>query len=732
LVLLPYVQAISEFLKSENTKPPLTLSVEGQWGSGKTSFMMQLKRELDKGFASADRQNLTVFYNAWRQDKDDAVWASFALSVSNQIREKCRFGKRCLASLILFGRRINGAGGIFRVTTIIVVWLALSAFVASMVWFAWSHTPAQIESLIKKISLPNSKAKDQLAGSIVWLLGNGWWGGSAALLFATWAQWRKVARDALHIKLEKYLTRPDYEGHVSFIESFHADFKNFLDAYVGSSRVYIFIDDLDRCDVPKAAELMQAINLLIGDDARLVFVLGMDREKVAAGIAQKYKDLLRFLPEFAKKEDEITPTDGLYFGYSYLEKFIQLTFRLPGIYDDKVLLNYLASLTIQGRSDSGNKQGYWESIITAFYRLWRRPAVQPEGAWNELPGEKNEDAMLDQEQIDWRRVETKGDSERVRRIVSMVSPLFGNNPRRLKQFLNSYRLTVYLASGQGLLDRKENRPAVTHEQLGKFVALMMRCPDLLPILQKDPQFFEKFNLGDYPEPFLKPRWLSEQGVIAIWDYGTRENAIPFDVEAYSLRKLDVAKLLSILPLAPLPAPKAATSMNQDSLVSTLFDQLSRIGEQYERVRSEHKFGPNRTKEMTSVVASAYPLLHNFPEEGMADLFSLLIQNNRPGLKLMALIAARVQPQAEFYRFVKRCLNLRNSNSWFEHYHALMAAGRLALQGDDDIRSEVSSILEQQLPSLQADQDRLVLATEILKGLKNVPTSKRPRGSGASA
>ena len=38
----PYVTAIAKFLLNEETKPPLTLSIEGEWGSGKSSFMKQL------------------------------------------------------------------------------------------------------------------------------------------------------------------------------------------------------------------------------------------------------------------------------------------------------------------------------------------------------------------------------------------------------------------------------------------------------------------------------------------------------------------------------------------------------------------------------------------------------------------------------------------------------------------------------------------------------------------
>jgi hypothetical protein len=54
----PYVRAIAEFLTNESTKPPLVLSIEGEWGSGKSSFMLQLKEtllEVEKPIAVLNR-----------------------------------------------------------------------------------------------------------------------------------------------------------------------------------------------------------------------------------------------------------------------------------------------------------------------------------------------------------------------------------------------------------------------------------------------------------------------------------------------------------------------------------------------------------------------------------------------------------------------------------------------------------------------------------------------------
>jgi predicted KAP-like P-loop ATPase len=42
----PYVKAIADFLTDTFTEPPLTISIEGQWESGKSSFMLQQTFEL--------------------------------------------------------------------------------------------------------------------------------------------------------------------------------------------------------------------------------------------------------------------------------------------------------------------------------------------------------------------------------------------------------------------------------------------------------------------------------------------------------------------------------------------------------------------------------------------------------------------------------------------------------------------------------------------------------------
>ncbi len=108
---------------------------------------------------------------------------------------------------------------------------------------------------------------------------------------------QKIIRP-LSYDLAKCVRNLKYEEKVAFIDRFQLDFSDIVKSYAGEkAKIFVFIDDLDRCEVPKAAELLQAINLLLStDQGNLFFVLGLDREMVAAGIAAKNEKILPTLP----------------------------------------------------------------------------------------------------------------------------------------------------------------------------------------------------------------------------------------------------------------------------------------------------------------------------------------------------------------------------------------------------------------------------------------------------
>ena len=82
----------------------------------------------------------------------------------------------------------------------------------------------------------------------------------------------------------------------------------------------VLVDDLDRCLPEKAVEMLEAIKLFL-DVQGCAFVLALDDEVIERGIAHRYRDYLKPTPG-AKEPMPIT-------GHEYLEKIVQLPFRLP-------------------------------------------------------------------------------------------------------------------------------------------------------------------------------------------------------------------------------------------------------------------------------------------------------------------------------------------------------------------------------------------------------------------
>lgn len=146
--------------------------------------------------------------------------------------------------------------------------------------------------------------------------------GSILPIFYFWKDIKDVIGNPFDFS--KFVSNPNYTEHISFIERFHSDFSKIIKSYAGNSRVYVFIDDLDRCEIPKAAELMQALNLMISDEANIYFSIGMDRKVISAGLAAKNEQIFKYL-----KMDGPNHGYGLEYGYNFIEKFIQLPFKVP-------------------------------------------------------------------------------------------------------------------------------------------------------------------------------------------------------------------------------------------------------------------------------------------------------------------------------------------------------------------------------------------------------------------
>ena len=73
-----YIDTLAEFIMKCNT--PMTIAIQGDWGSGKTSMMNMVKRQIDN-------QAMTVWFNTW-QFSQFGMQAILPLGLLNALLDK--------------------------------------------------------------------------------------------------------------------------------------------------------------------------------------------------------------------------------------------------------------------------------------------------------------------------------------------------------------------------------------------------------------------------------------------------------------------------------------------------------------------------------------------------------------------------------------------------------------------------------------------------------------------
>ena len=560
-----YVNALADFLVAPNTRAPLTCSIEGSWGSGKSSFMLQLRNRL-KTIAPNSR---SIEFNAWKYDKQEELWAAFALNLARSLRSQTPVMRRFLGDCKLYFSRIKGFGEALKLATFALAWIAI--FIgAGYIFFHFTRAGANTRAVVVKQAVDdlsggkstekpvasNSKpvppvtltqdadpTPAQMVGvrDIHYWLGQSTWAGAGIVFFALlWKLPESFRKRLFSTQIEQYIDKPDYKGKAAFLDTFSQDFTRTVHAYshTPQSKIFVFIDDLDRCEAPKAADLMQAINLLIGDGNSLIFILGLDRAKVAAAIAFKFREIIPYLDPTLGLDHQ--PASIRNFGDAFLEKFIQLSFRLPISSNDAQAQRFIDSL-IADASTSATAAAL-------------DPAKPTREAAAAAAAESVRRAL---------RIESGAESQRIRDIVMMVREVLEYSPRRIKTFLNAFRLALYIASAQGLLhnDSQIGKAEVTPEKLGKFIALTSRYPELLDIAVRDNEFFGNLETAielrskgrnTEADEYADIKWLQKPSVEKLLWYRPVGMNHPEWARIYSLDEFPAAKFITALPSVPPP------------------------------------------------------------------------------------------------------------------------------------------------------------------------------------
>lgn len=507
-----WVAGMAGYLR--NSPVPLTVSIEGAWGMGKSTAMMQIRAALDptpespwpewKGWKALSgdpsrklpgdtsqrvagvfrwlfgclrklpawlrgRTVRSIWFNPWRCRDAEGLWASFLEQFTVTMKQGCPAlsPKRFLLRLG-YVRALRGrwffVGPLFG--------LILLPVGCTQLW-RW---------IVAWLGKDLGKALHQLAEKGMLEA----WGGVLAALTALLGLLKifwmllKPARN-FQKTMQEYFKDPDYAARIGTSERLHREFRAWLHACVPEGeRVYVFIDDLDRCEAPLAAELLESLHLLTQEscgggeecerrDFPLVIVLGMDREKVAAGVAVKHGRVLQYLDTTPDngRADAGTGPNGIEFGYQWLQKFIDLPVRLPPMNEDAVAA-YVEMLVpkacagrrarpvvVEGQSDqAGVPEEPWgtkptgseEEITTGGPRQAEPPNPGPSSkhAKEEEKKAKRDEALRRSREEAAARDLEDGFVADVLEWALRPGGLLAGSPRLAKHFLNLLRLRWHL------------------------------------------------------------------------------------------------------------------------------------------------------------------------------------------------------------------------------------------------------------------------------------------------
>ncbi|STB00054.1 KAP family P-loop NTPase fold protein [Clostridium baratii] len=229
----PYIKAFNYIINKgeEYFDTPLVVGIHGKWGSGKSTFMNLLIREIDKNFFG----DLPI-------DNDK--------SISNQNEYKIikinswQFDKKIDFINILFleiYKSIKNDGDI------------LSLYPELKIKFF-----EFFKSLEINLNIPLLSEVEKSSISIK----------------------RNKNNDSIFKRSKAILMRNNIENIIE-----HNYFKN--------KKFIVFIDDLDRCSIDSIVNILEEIKLTL-HSMRCVFFLGSDLEYLKSAIAGKYKDIIEY------------------------------------------------------------------------------------------------------------------------------------------------------------------------------------------------------------------------------------------------------------------------------------------------------------------------------------------------------------------------------------------------------------------------------------------------------
>jgi hypothetical protein len=264
----------------------VVLGLHGSWGAGKTTLMRALRDRI----AADGADPLIIEFNAWKYQERTALWRALILRVLGELRRSAAPGDGPALDELeqslyrTFAVRQSGPWSVnWRTVIVEAISIGLSAVHLDIVG-----------RLLRTIGIGTRRGKR---------------GDDSALI-------GKADVEKLGGVLERAVIERQV-AQVESVEQFLAKFAELVGKLTaGGRRIFVLIDDLDRCLPEAALEIFESIKLFM-DAQGCVFVVAVDREVIRRGLLVRYGSLQDAAqPPFISADE-------------YLEKTISISYDVP-------------------------------------------------------------------------------------------------------------------------------------------------------------------------------------------------------------------------------------------------------------------------------------------------------------------------------------------------------------------------------------------------------------------
>lgn len=374
-------------LIKDSREQPISIGIHGDWGAGKSSILEMVENEVKIAAVESDKRYVCVRFNGWKHQGFEDSKVALMSSIISELEKKEKLGKKAGEILKKIWENIN--------------WMSIAkAAGKTALGLATGTTPLTLLASTMDILKTTVTTEEGIDGAIETIGG--------------------------------YLRDANITEDTSSNKKFSEFQKNFNELLEDASieKLIVLIDDLDRCLPDVAINTLEAVRLFMFTE-KTAFVIAADEGMIRYAVKKHFPDAI----------DENKFNAGDAFANKYLEKLIQVPFRIPALGEVEACI-YIMLLMVGSvfTDENRNYKKLKEEGLSRIRKPWNVESftVDDVKAILEMDYEKAANEVL---------------------IATQISHLLAQNtdgnPRKIKRFLNMLLLRYEIAKNRGFGDELE-------------------------------------------------------------------------------------------------------------------------------------------------------------------------------------------------------------------------------------------------------------------------------------